>query len=234
MRANDLPEVRALPLFRSMEPENFSELMNAAYLQRFPRQVDLIFEGEPADFLYIVVEGCVELFSRHAARETTLAMVRPVRSFILAAVIRDAVYLMSARTTEVSRLLMIPSENIRAAFEKDAAFARAIVTELAVGFRTMVKEYKALKLRSGTERLAARLLIQNDAQGATGRVVLPYDKKTLASLLGMTPENLSRSFAALKKYGVGVDGNTIDITDIEALKRFCRPSVLIDADEDIF
>ena len=58
MRANDLPEVRALPLFRSMEPENFSELMNAAYLQRFPRQVDLIFEGEPADFLYIVVEGC--------------------------------------------------------------------------------------------------------------------------------------------------------------------------------
>ena len=62
MRANDLPEVRALPLFRSMEPENFSELMNAAYLQRFPRQVDLIFEGEPADFLYIVVEGCVELF----------------------------------------------------------------------------------------------------------------------------------------------------------------------------
>ena len=128
MRANDLPEVRALPLFRSMEPENFSELMNAAYLQRFPRQVDLIFEGEPADFLYIVVEGCVELFSRHAARETTLAMVRPVRSFILAAVIRDAVYLMSARTTEVSRLLMIPSENIRAAFEKDAAFARAIRT----------------------------------------------------------------------------------------------------------
>lgn len=228
MRPNDLPDVRDLPLFRSMEEASFAELMNAAYLQKFPRQVDLIFEGEPADFLYVVIDGCVELFSRHAGRETTLTMVVPVSSFILAAVIRDAVYLMSARTTEASRILMIPSENIRAIFETDGAFARAIVRELALDFRVMIKEYKNLKLRPGIERLANRLLRLHDQGAVAGSFMLPYDKKTLASILGMTPENLSRGFATLKAYGVDVSGNMITITDVDDLRAFSKVNPLID------
>ncbi|MEN2977556.1 helix-turn-helix domain-containing protein (plasmid) [Tistrella bauzanensis] len=228
MRPNDLPDIRDLPLFRSMDEASFAELMNAAYLQKFPRQVDLIFEGEPADFLYVVIEGCVELFSRHAGRETTLGMVVPVSSFILAAVIRDAAYLMSGRTTEASRILMIPSENIRAIFEKDGAFARAIVRELALDFRVMIKEYKNLKLRPGIERLANRLLRLHDQTAAAGSFMLPYDKKTLASILGMTPENLSRGFATLKAYGVDVSGNMITITDVDDLRAFAKVNPFID------
>ncbi|MFD0391610.1 cyclic nucleotide-binding domain-containing protein [Tistrella bauzanensis] len=217
-----------MPLFRSMDEASFAELMNAAYLQKFPRQVDLILEGEPADFLYVVIEGCVELFSRHAGRETTLGMVVPVSSFILAAVIRDAVYLMSGRTTEASRILMIPSENIRAIFEKDGAFARAIVRELALDFRVMIKEYKNLKLRPGIERLANRLLRLHDQNAAAGSFMLPYDKKTLASILGMTPENLSRGFATLRAYGVDVAGNTVTIADVDDLRAFAKMNPLID------
>ena len=101
--------------------------MQAAYLQVFPAQLELITEGDPADFLYVVIEGCVELFARSNGRESTMGMVRPVGSFILAAVLKDAVYLMSARTLKRSKVLMVPSSNIRGIFQKDEAFARAIV-----------------------------------------------------------------------------------------------------------
>ena len=82
MRSSDLPEIRALPLFRSMSESNFDSLVQAAYLQTFPAQLELIAEGDPADFLYIVVEGSVELYARSNGRETRRRPTRPVHSAI--------------------------------------------------------------------------------------------------------------------------------------------------------
>ncbi len=228
MRADDLPEVRELEPFRSMGEECFAELMHAAFLQNFPAQVQLITEGDNSDFLFVVIEGCVELYAQSNGREAVLAMVRPVGSFILAAVLRDAVNLMSARTTQKTRILMIPAQNIRNAFKEDDAFARATVLELAGYFRAVVKEYKNLRLRTAVERLANWLLKYHLDQGAQGRVDLPYDKRTLASILGMTPENLSRAFGTLKPYGVSVKGGHVLLKDVKSLRVLAKPNPLID------
>jgi CRP/FNR family transcriptional activator FtrB len=228
MRTEEMPVIRQLPLFADMAEEAFAEMMQAAYLQIFPPQVQLISEGDPADFLYVMVDGCVELFGRSNGRETVLQLVRPVSTFILAAVIKDAVYLMSARTSEKSRVLMIPAENIRAAFEVDAAFARSIVVELASCFRVVVKEQKNLKLRSGVERLANMLLRLHRQQGERGVLTLPCDKRTLAALLGMTPENLSRAFGTLRPYGVEVNGAEIRLVQLNGLVELAKPNPLID------
>ena len=223
-----MPEIRQLSLFESMGDESFAELMNAAYLQNFPAQVDLINEGDNADFLFFVVDGCVELYANANGREGVLALVRPVGSFILAAVLRNEVYLMSARTSQKSRILMIPAQNVRDAFKRDDAFARSIVLELSGYFRAVVKEYKDLRLRTGVERLANRLIKYHIAQGAPGFVQLPCDKKTLASILGMTAENLSRAFGTLKPYGVDVIGQKVVLGDIKSLTILAKPNPLID------
>jgi len=158
----------------------------------------------------------------------TLGMVTPVGTFILAAAIKDAIFLMSARTSLRSKLLLIPSENVRDAFARDDGFARAIVVELASCYRAVVKEHKDLKLRSAVERLANRLLRFDRDQGGTGALELPFDKRTLASLLGMTPENLSRAFNTLRPYGVEVDGGTVRLSDRKALESLAKPNFLID------
>jgi CRP/FNR family transcriptional activator FtrB len=228
MRSEDLPQIGQLPLFADMGEASFADLMRAAYFQMFPPQVELIREGDPADFLYIVVEGRVELFARSNGREATMALVEPVSTFILAAVLKDAPYLMSARTTDKSRLLLIPSEDVRHAFRQDDAFARAIVVELASRYRSVVKDHKNHKLRTAVERLANCLLQLDERQGGTGCLTLPHDKKTLASLLGMTAENLSRAFNTLKPYGVEVDGAKIKLANPADLRRLAKPNPLID------
>ena len=228
MRADDFPEVRKRELFRSMSDEGFARLMHAAFLQTFPAQVQLITEGDHADFLFVLVEGGAELYARTGSRETTMAMIHPVGTFILAAVIKDAVNLMSARTVEKSRILMIAAQNIRALFEEDVGCARAIVMELATCYRAVVKAQKNLKLRSSVERLANRLLKFHHGQGETGQLVLPYDKKTLASLLNMTPGEPVARFAALKPYGVDVDNNRVRLGDLAALTKLAKPNPLID------
>ncbi len=228
MRSADLPEVRSLHLFQTMKEETFDSIVKAAYFQTFPDHVVLIEEGEPADFLHVVIEGRVEMFAHANGRETSLAMVSPIGTFILAAVLKDAPYLMSARTCQRSRILMIPAEDLRAAVDQDKAFAAAIIRELASCYRAVVKDHKSLKLRTGVERLANRLLRYHHDQGGNGSLTLPYDKRTLASLLGMTPENLSRAFNTLKPYGVTVDGGTVRLHDLGALETLAKPNSLID------
>jgi CRP/FNR family transcriptional activator FtrB len=228
MRRSDIDLVRELPLFWDTTEHHFNALMSAALLQKFPARTRLIREGELPDFLHLVVEGAVELFAEWDGRETTIDIMRPVTTFILAAVIRDEVYLKSARTLAPSRILMIPAEAVRDVFGRDAAFARAIVDELAMRYRGIVRVLKDQKLRTGIERLANWIIETDRQQGGNGRIVLTHDKRTLSSRLGMTPENLSRNLASLVAHGVSGSGREIVITDRAALQRCAKPDPLID------
>jgi CRP/FNR family transcriptional regulator, transcriptional activator FtrB len=224
----NLNEIRDNPLFAAIGDDSFAGLVRGAYVQNFPPHTELITEGEAADFLHIVASGCVELFSNWQDRETSMSFLTENSTFILAATIKDQPYLMSARTLTKSRIIMIPSQDIRTVFERDSVFAKSIVSELAACYRGVVKSAKNVKLRTSLERLANYILIEHRARGGNSEVVLEIEKRRIASFLGMTPENLSRSFASLKSHGVEMDGQTVQVKDAAALEKFARPNVLID------
>lgn len=228
MRTSEINLIRDLPLFHEVSDAHFDELTEAAFLQRFPPRVQIIGEGMLPDFLHIVVAGSVELFAAHDGRETTIDILQPVTTFILAAVIRDEPYLKSARTLTDAQILMLPAEKVRDVFGRDAAFARAIVSELATRYRGVVRALKNEKLRSSAERLANWILDADREQGGSGRVTFQHEKRTLASQLGMTPENLSRNLALLVKHGVRSNNRDIVIADRAALTAFAKPTPLID------
>jgi CRP/FNR family transcriptional activator FtrB len=220
-------EIRGLTLFADMDETCFEALMRGAYVQTFPPRIELIQEEEPPDFLHVVLSGSVDLFASWNGRETSMATVRPISTFILAATVRDLPYLMSARTLEKSRIALIPSQDVRKVFAADGAFAQAIVSELAQCYRSVVKNTKDLKLRTSLERLANYLLRQH-ARTESDAFDLTTEKRRLASFLGMTPENLSRAFRGLEPYGVKVSGNRITISDVADLTRFAKPNQFID------
>ena len=227
MRKATQSDIKALPLFQDMDPASFDRLMRGAYLQNFPPMVELITEGDPADFLHVVLDGAVELFAAWNGRETTMATVIPISTFILAATVKDAPYLMSARTLEKSRIALLPSEDVRDVFYSDGVFAKAIVTELATSYREVVKNTKNLKLRTSIERLA-NYLLRKHLNSESLSFDLTLEKRKLASFLGMTPENLSRAIKALRPYGVEIEKTRVLINDPDDLRKLAKPSTLID------
>ncbi len=86
MRQADLEEMRALTLFEGVADRHVEAMLKAAFLQRFPPMVELVRDGEPADFLHIIVEGQVEVYAAYGDRETTIAVQGPGHAFIIAAV----------------------------------------------------------------------------------------------------------------------------------------------------
>ena len=228
MRDGDLDRVRALPLFSGCSNDAFRTLTGGAFLQRFPAGTTLLLEGDQVDFLYVLLDGIVELEGTWNDKETTLAILRPVSTFILAAVVLDADGLMSARTVERSDILMMSWAAIRRVMNEDALFAGAVAQEMAGCYRGLVRTLKNQKLRGGLERLANYLITQRLRQGGAAAFTLPHEKRMLASLLGMTPENLSRSLAALSDYGVEIHGPMVTITRPGVLERLAKPDPLID------
>lgn len=228
MRPDTDPQIRHLHLFRDMAQANFAELMSASYVQAFPPGLEMIRQGDPADFLHIVVEGSVELVGQWAGRECTMAVARPVSTFILAACIRDAPYLMTARTLERTRIVLVPASDLRAMFRRDTEFAVAVINELASCYRSVVRNAKSMKLRNSRERVASYLLRQSMLAGGAPTYTLPVEKRLLASYLGMTPENLSRTLRTLETDGVKIDGARVIITDRARLTALAKPDKLID------
>lgn len=225
VRPTDVQSIRALPLFQQMSEQAFAELMSQSMLQRFPARAELIREGELPDFLYIVVDGAVDLYATRDAEETTIDIVYPSSSFILAAVMRDEPYLKSARTLVPSQIMMIPSQIVRDTFNRDPAFARGIVDELAARYRAVTRVLKNDRMRSSAERLANWLLGMAQRAGRN-EFELPLEKRKLASFLGMTPESYSRSIAVLEKHGVQSHGALITISDPAGLAEFAKPSAI--------
>jgi len=112
--------------------------------------------------------------------------------------------------------------------ETEASFAQAISGELADSNRRYVRELKNQKLRTALERLAAWILKTDMLHGSSGKFRLGFGKRTLASLLGMTPENLSRTFAILKESGIHMSGREISITRRGELEQIAKLSQVID------
>ena len=229
MRAGERPEIAKLPLFAEMNEQQRERVFAASHLQVFPPQLILFDVGQKPDFLYVLVDGLIELFTSNADRDSTLAIVEPVSSFILAALVTDQPFLMAARTLKSSRVMLIPAELLRDVIKQDGALMQQAMRELAVGYRNMVRALTDMKLRQSTERLGNFLLRESQKRNGEMNLQLRGEKKLLASLLGMTPENLSRAISALSKHGVSVDGSRVTITDHDALVKFARPDPFEDS-----
>jgi len=228
IRSADIERVRALPLFAPIGNETFRQLTAGAFLQHFPEGADLLTEGDPVDFLYILLNGAVELSGTWNDKETTLAVLGPISTFILAATILEAPATMNAKTVGWSNILMIPGAALRQAAQDDVRFSSAVALELSGCYQGLVRAIKNQKLRDGKERLANYLLAQRSRQGGGATLTLPHEKRFVASLLGMSPENLSRAFASLGDYGVEVNGPRVTITRPGMLQNLAKPDPLID------
>jgi CRP/FNR family transcriptional activator FtrB len=228
LRAHELVLLKSLPLFSEMKPDNFDSLLDAALLQQFPAEMILIHEGQPADFLHVLLDGLVEIFTEQDGGEWGISLINPISTFILAAVVSDQPYLNSARTLTDSRVLLIPAQRVRDIFEQDVAFARVVAQELAFAYRSTVKKLKGYMARSTVQRLANWILTEAKRDSSQANIVVPFDRGTLASHIGTTRENLSRNLAQLTEHGVHIRGREILIDCKELLEALARPQRFID------
>jgi len=92
MRQEEIDTIRQLDIFAQASQEIFDELMSVSFLQRFPSKVELVRQNEHADFLYVLIEGQVELYAASGTRETVIEVLDPIALFIVAAILNEELW----------------------------------------------------------------------------------------------------------------------------------------------
>lgn len=219
----------ALPLFGVLSVSKRTDLLRNALALNVASGTVLFEQGDMPNFQLIILAGSAHLFGRSPeGHEVFIEAVRAPDLIIPAAVISGAPYLMQARVAEPSRFLSIHATAFRAAVEADPSLAGVVIGSLAARYRGMVRQIKNLKLRNSTERVGSYILALSKRQGTPDLAVLPFEKTLIASELGITRECFSRALSNLRKSGIRVRGQRIEIIDAARLAAACAPDPLID------
>ena len=219
-----------VPIFRDISPNVRSALAAGASTARYPCETQLFGQGEWPEFLYVLLDGSVQLIGIDAnAREAVIEFVTPVDVFILATVLAAAPYMTAARVVQTARIVRLPAETFRAQLNRDHHLALSTLATLAGRSRRIVQHFKNLKLKRSSQRLACYLL-DLASDGGRNDIDLPHDKRLIAAHLGMTPESLSRAFVLLQDFGVISVAKKVTLTDKSVLRNFCKPDPVIDDD----
>ncbi|MBM3570325.1 MAG: cyclic nucleotide-binding domain-containing protein [Alphaproteobacteria bacterium] len=218
MRTEDYARLKSVRLFQGLTPAQLDDLTANATGLTAPRGTQLFAQGDPPDHLHVVLHGMVALIGRGPRGEEAVIEFFGVEDvFLAAAVILDQPYLMAARVIEDSRLALIPAASVRRAIERENGVGGALAYELSRHWRMAIGQLKDLKLRPALPRLAAYLVELADP--VTGVARLPAQRRLVAARLAMSPESLSRCFAALRTHGVEARGRNIRIADLGSLRR---------------
>jgi len=210
-----LDVLRSVPLLSTLSAERAATLAASISIRRIESRTVLFTEGDQPKNLFILSKGAAKLYSEHGERYATIAIVYPVRPLLLLS-IRSERYPLSAQTLEPSELITVPVKPVIELLGRDAAFKAAVMREQTNESLEILEDFKNQRLRRTAGRVAHWILSLEEKTG-TGEIVIPFDKRVLASYLGMAPEHLSRSFAALSTAGIVVNGRGIKVTDRAAL-----------------
>ena len=222
--------VGSIPLFEHLDASLHRRIEAISDVMTAGEGAALSLQGAMPEYLHVLLEGQVALTSTAADGTTAVVeVVHPVGHFVLASVLAELPYLMTARTVTRSRLLVINAGALLDLVHRDTSLANALLRSVSREFRTMVRQVRDLKLRTAAQRLGCYLLaLVKDGQATRADFRLPFDKGLLAARLGCRQENLSRAFAALRAYGVETHGSRVILHDIPRLKELAVPDDMSD------
>ena len=203
-------------------PEDLVEtILSRSDTRSFDRGTVIFLQGDPAEHVFIVLEGWVKLFriSQNGA-EAVVGVFTKGRSFGEAAAFQNDVYPVAAEAVTDCRVMPVRSGLILGLMESRPELCTAMLASTFKHLHALVAQIEQLKGHTGAQRLAEFLLELCPVAEGSCVVTLPYDKVLIAGRLGMKPESLSRSFARLRELGVKVCQNNAMISDVAGLRGY--------------
>jgi CRP-like cAMP-binding protein len=172
-------------------------------VQTFPAGVELFRQDEPADMIYFIRSGAVKLVWSSANGDESIVGIRWSGWLLGAAAhIARAVNPATAITLVHSTVEAIPGATFSHLLQSDYNFAQLVheshSVEILESLR-IVGELSCLSARSRLKSFLWRLIssLGENIRLGDGRLRLPLKHKEIASIIGISPEHLSRLLKGL-------------------------------------
>lgn len=194
-----------------------------------PPATTLVEAGKLKPGLYLVTQGIIELFVADTGdSEKIIDFARAGGTLAEETLFSDRSLQYSARSLGHAAVLHLPDELVSAWIESCPAFARRLMTLVAERINYLNKDLFTYRAKRATSRLICYLLCHfNKAPMADDgsyqlTVEIPHNK--LASRLGLSASQVSRSFRELQECGLIVPQERgYFIPNVPALSKYVCP-----------
>lgn len=207
------------PLFSALDPKKISPIRGALSEHTF-RKGEIIFNaGDPANRFYLVLSGWVGL--RRVTRrgeDAIVGLFTKGEIFAEAAIFLSQGFPAAAQAGAPTRLLGVEAQALRHAITVEPELALGMLASMSLKLKSLVEQITLSRMRSTHERVAEFLLSLCTHETGSEVLELPFDKRFVATHLGMTPESFSRALAKLRPIGVKVESNKVIIHDMAQLR----------------
>ncbi len=213
-----------IPMFGDMEGEELDRIAAATLPVYAEKGETIVRRGDPCSGFHVVVYGQVKLgFTSPQGIEKVVEIIRPGQSFGEALMFLEKPYIVFAQALADTMLLHVLKHAVFEELDRDAGFARRMLSGLSRRLHGLVRDVEAYTLRSGSERVIGYLLrdVPDDAGAGVApvEVTLSPGKSVIASRLNMTPEHFSRILHDLAAQNlIEVDGRTVRVLDLARLR----------------
>jgi CRP-like cAMP-binding protein len=203
---------------RSLPDESANTILGYATERHLDQGQTIFLQGDPADTIYIVIEGWVKLYRiAPNGSEAVVGVFTSGHSFGEALALRHEVYPVAAEAVTDSHVLCLPTRVLTQMIESDPEIAVSMLAATFQHLHSIVLQLEQIKALSGAQRVAEFLVELCPVEEGACTVTLPYDKVLIAGRLGMKPESLSRAFGKLLGIGVTIRKNHAAISDVDLL-----------------
>lgn len=213
--------LQGIPLFSSLDARIIEQLVKESQVFGKKKGEAIFLEGEQAKGLHVVLDGVVKVC--HASpegQELVLHVLRSGHLFGEAALFQQSTYPASAYAEKSCHLLYIPGTSLFELLRKHPDMAFAMLGALSVRLRYFARKLQAAHDHNALQRLAAYLLHRLSLSPDSTSLHMDVSQETMASMLGIRRETLSRMLSQLEQEGiVRKEKKTLVVVDPKALQK---------------
>lgn len=207
MQTNNLSKLKSTSLFSGLNPDELELVAQAARIRKVENQGFFFMEQDPAERLYILIEGRVRLLQvTPAGQQVIMRYMSPVEAFGVVAMLSEATYPVSAQAVDDSTALYWNIASLKGLMEPIPRLAINGLQTLADRVREFQDRIRELTTER-VERRIARALLRLAQQ--TGRKVeegvlvdLNITRQDLAEMTGTTIFTVSRTMSQWESQGI--------------------------------
>lgn len=225
MCSNDarLRALQGVSFFKGLKPTELQEINRRFKEQGFEPDQPIYFEGDPAEYLYVVAAGKVKLM-RHTrgGKDVLLDLLEPGEYFGGLSPLAEETYAETAQAHTSICTLRIGKDVFRSILTERPGIALRVLEITAARLREAHEKVRQLSSFSVEHRIAFTLLKLAEKFGERQKVGLliqsPLSRDDLAEMTGTTTESASRAISQFQKAGwIDTGRQWVAITDPEGL-----------------
>jgi CRP/FNR family transcriptional regulator, nitrogen oxide reductase regulator len=196
------------PLFAALGPAERARLERQLVRRTWERDNYIFFEGEPADWLILVVSGRVKMIKHsESGRETILATFGPGQIVGEVGVLIGDTYPATAQALEPAVTAGLRRDAYLALVQNHPELAWALIVELGRRLQRAHETIRSMAVEKVERRVARVLLRMANTAGerladGTVRITVPLTRQDIADMAGTVIETAIRTLSKFQKQGL--------------------------------